>query len=186
MSNVHHHTYSPDRAKSLLNPLRGLLQHPKYFLRSILKSGDRVLDLGCGPGFMAVRMAKMVQPGGTIVAADSQPEMLQLLEDEIHHRGLEGQIRLHLQPSPACLGLSGPFDVILAFYMLHEVQEKDHYLKQIRDVISPEGCFVMVEPRFVLDKDAFDREVDRVEKAGFRKLRRLFVPLSRGAVFVGG
>src|SRR5688500_13507909 len=44
-----------------------------------LKEGDAVADIGCGSGYYASRMARLVGPKGIIYGVDIQQEMLDLL-----------------------------------------------------------------------------------------------------------
>lgn len=44
-----------------------------------LTAGDRVLELGGGTGELAVRLADAIQPGGTLVASDVAPGMVELI-----------------------------------------------------------------------------------------------------------
>ena len=46
-----------------------------------LAPGDVVADIGCGSGYYARRMARRVQPGGTVYCEDIQPEMLDIMRD---------------------------------------------------------------------------------------------------------
>ena len=58
------------------NPLRRLIQPPRRILNGFIREGDTAVDLGCGPGFFTLEMARMVGPTGQVVAVDLQPEML--------------------------------------------------------------------------------------------------------------
>ena len=42
------------------------------------RPGERVLDLGCGPGFLAADLAAAVGPGGRVHGVDASPSMLAL------------------------------------------------------------------------------------------------------------
>jgi ubiquinone/menaquinone biosynthesis C-methylase UbiE len=57
-----------------------------------LKDGDVVADLGCGTGWFARRMARVVAPRGTVYAEDIQPEMLELLEQHVAAEGVKGVV----------------------------------------------------------------------------------------------
>ena len=41
-------------------------------------AGERVLDVGCGPGFYCAEIAGDVGPSGSVVGVDSSPAMLEL------------------------------------------------------------------------------------------------------------
>src|SRR5437016_10081636 len=42
---------------------------------SAVRPGDRVLDVGCGPGYFARMMSQVVGPEGSVVGVDAAPEM---------------------------------------------------------------------------------------------------------------
>ena len=43
-----------------------------------LRPGERVLDVGCGPGFYCAELAGQLGPSGSVVGIDSSPAMLEL------------------------------------------------------------------------------------------------------------
>jgi len=44
--------------------------------RAGVASGDRVLDVGTGPGYLALAASKLVAPGGAAIGIDASPEMI--------------------------------------------------------------------------------------------------------------
>ena len=46
-------------AGTLDNPLRRLFQNPERILKPYLTRGMTVLDLGCGPGYFSIEIAKL-------------------------------------------------------------------------------------------------------------------------------
>jgi trans-aconitate methyltransferase len=66
------------RAGSVLNPLRGLIQSPTRTVeRMDLASTDKVLEIGCGPGYFSGAIAAAV-PNGSLVLFDLQLAMLEI------------------------------------------------------------------------------------------------------------
>ncbi|MBK9392138.1 MAG: methyltransferase domain-containing protein [Bacteroidetes bacterium] len=63
-------------AGSLDNFLRRMMHKPEKILSPFLKEGMTALDMGCGPGFFTVDLARLVGDGGRVIAADLQQEML--------------------------------------------------------------------------------------------------------------
>jgi len=62
----------------LNNKIRKLFQNPQKILGNYVKDGMTVLDLGCGPGFFSVEMAKMVGGfGGIILSINCLYRLLQ-------------------------------------------------------------------------------------------------------------
>jgi hypothetical protein len=53
-----------ERAGSLDNRFRRLLQNPRKILGPYIEEGMTVLDLGCGPGFFSIEIAQMVGKSG--------------------------------------------------------------------------------------------------------------------------
>jgi ubiquinone/menaquinone biosynthesis C-methylase UbiE len=53
-----------------------------------VQPGERTLDLGCGRGAVAFRLAAAVGPGGSVTAVDLAPEMVRLTRAEAERAGL--------------------------------------------------------------------------------------------------
>jgi SAM-dependent methyltransferase len=51
-------------------------------------AGQRLLDLGCGPGFASLELAERVGAQGQVLAIDSAPAFLEHLQQQITARGL--------------------------------------------------------------------------------------------------
>jgi SAM-dependent methyltransferase len=56
--------------------------------RAGLRRGQSVLDLGCGPGFTSFELARLVGPGGRVIARDESARFLEFLRGERLRRGL--------------------------------------------------------------------------------------------------
>jgi ubiquinone/menaquinone biosynthesis C-methylase UbiE len=153
-------------AGSLDNRFRRLIQNPVRILKPYIKEGMTVLDLGCGPGFFSIEMAKMVNGSGKVIAADLQEGMLEKVRNKIAGTDMEKLIYLH-QCSTNKIGLTEKVDFVLAFYMIHEVPDQESLFLELKSILNPEGTIYIVEPSFHVSKKAFDRMIESLIKTGF-------------------
>ena len=58
-----------------------------------LEAGERVLDMGCGAGTLAIPLARAGHP---VLACDFSPRMLEVLDEGVAHYGLEDRIERRL------------------------------------------------------------------------------------------
>ena len=154
------------------NFLRPLIHNPQKIFGPYVKTGMRVLDVGCGAGFAAIGMARLVGDEGKVVAVDVQPEMLTKVSRRAERTGLGHRIQTHLGQS-AELGVEGHFDFVNAFYMVHEVPDKEAFLRQIHTRLQPDGHFLIVEPKFHVSNNKFDRMLQTADKIGYTAVNRL-------------
>jgi len=67
----------------------GLSQHSEAVFPSLpVKTGDRVLDVGCGFGDAAIKLAKLVGPSGEVVGIDCCDAFLDYARKDVEARGL--------------------------------------------------------------------------------------------------
>ncbi|MBE1285627.1 MAG: methyltransferase domain-containing protein [Rhodobacteraceae bacterium] len=103
---------------------------------SYLKSTDRVLELGCGTGTTALKLAGGV---AEIVATDVSSGMIAVA----HRRAKEqGTQNVTFESCPAETPPQGPFDAALAFNLLHLVEDLDATLQRARDSLKPGGLLI--------------------------------------------
>ena len=145
---------------------RKLLQNPQKILRPYIREGMTVLDLGCGPGFFTMEMARLVGETGKVIAADLQQGMLEKVKEKIQNTVFADIIELH-QCLPDRVGLSQKFDFILVFYMLHEVPDQEKFLREIQALLKPQGRILLVEPSFHVSRHEFLESIALMNQAGF-------------------
>jgi ubiquinone/menaquinone biosynthesis C-methylase UbiE len=176
------HPY-PRRAGWLLdNPFRRLWHKPKRLLSRYVSAGMIVFDLGAGTGFFTRRLARLVGPNGKVIAVDLQQSLLDRLVAKVHQSGLAGRVVAVLAHGDD-LELAGAADFILAFWMLHEVQEPRRVLEQVYDHLKPGGKFLLIEPRGEVCGAFFREFLEMGRSLGLRELKPPHVALSRAALF---
>ena len=168
---------------SLDNSIRKFFQNPRKLLGKYIKPGMTVMDLGCGPGFFSIEMAKMLNGSGKVIAADLQEGMLMKVNRKIAGTSLAQQIILH-QCQENRIGIHEKADFILAFYMIHEVPDQGKLFNELKSILKPDGTMFIVEPKFHVSKSAFESMVILIEKSGFEIIERPNITMSR-ALLIG-
>lgn len=177
------HVCPPWLSFILDNRLRRAFQDPDRILGRFLRPGDRVADIGCGPGFFSIPMARRVGETGRIVSVDIDKRMLEMVRRRAVEAGLDGRIELRAARRDQ-LGLGArEFDFALAFWMAHEVRVIGPFLNEIRQSLKPNGSFLLAEPRLHVSPTEFERIVAAAQAAGWRKCDPVRIRWSRAVVF---
>jgi ubiquinone/menaquinone biosynthesis C-methylase UbiE len=155
-------------ADSLDSKVRRLLQNPVKILKPYIKEGMKVLDIGCGPGFFTIPIAEFVGKNGKVIAADLQEGMLQKLQQKIRGTELENRIKLH-KTDQNKIGVTEKIDFILAFFMVHEIPDKENFFRELKSILNENSFVFIVEPKlFHVSKQAFAETVKMAESFGLK------------------
>jgi len=146
--------------------LRRWLQDPNRILSPFISPGMTVLELGCGPGFFIVDMARLVGDSGRVVACDIQEEMLDRLRRKLSGTTLEGRVVLH-RSEEGRIGWTGTADFILAFYVVHEIPDQPALFAELLAILRPGGSILVVEPPLHVSAREFARSMATARAAGF-------------------
>jgi ubiquinone/menaquinone biosynthesis C-methylase UbiE len=160
------------------NPLRRLIHDPERILNPHVTTGMTAVDIGCGMGHFTLGLAKLVGPGGKVVAVDLQEKMLATLVRRAKKAGLADRI-VPRRCRPDLLGVEEPADFVLVFWMAHEVRDKPGFFAQISAFLKPGGRLLLVEPKIHVTRKSFERTVEVCRGAGFRLLGDPAIALSR-------
>jgi arsenite methyltransferase len=107
--------------------------------------GERVLDLGCGPGFLAVELAEEVGPDGHVTALDPSEPMLAIAREEVAARGLEDRITLTAGDAHELPFDAGTLDGVVAVQVLEHLDDVPRALAEIRRVLRDHGRLAVVD-----------------------------------------
>jgi ubiquinone/menaquinone biosynthesis C-methylase UbiE len=169
-------------ANSLDSKIRRWLQNPQKILSPYVKEGMKVLDVGCGPGFFSVELAKLVGAKGKVYSVDLQEGMLQKLRNKIYGTPLERIIQL-IKCEKDKIVVPEKVDFILAFYMVHEVPDKDKLFATLKNFLNAGGELLIVEPKlFHVSKKEFASTISKAEAAGFKAAEGPKLPFSFSSV----
>lgn len=121
-------------------PVKSVDTYEKTLERTLahLSQGDRVLEVGCGTGSTALRLAPAVSE---MVASDLSGRMIEIAREKAASEGV-GHIRFEhatvfdeqLEP--------GSFDAVLAFNLLHLLPDIPSAVRRIHALLKPGGFFI--------------------------------------------
>jgi ubiquinone/menaquinone biosynthesis C-methylase UbiE len=104
------------------------------------RSGERILDVGCGPGFYVAELADVVGRSGAIVGVDSSESMLRLGEQRC--AGLEN-VAFRLGEASALPVPDADFDVAFSVQVFEYVADTAAALSELRRALRPGGRVVI-------------------------------------------
>ena len=107
-------------------------------VRAHLTPEAQVLELGCGTGTTALNLAPSL---GQITATDFSPAMI-----EIARGKGDGVDNARFEVAPARPNAAEAYDAILAFNLLHLLDDLDASLREIHAALTPGGVFISKTP----------------------------------------
>jgi SAM-dependent methyltransferase len=136
-------TYDPRRFRTTVPYYaRYRLAYPRALIDRViqivgLKPGDAVMDLGCGPGPLAVLFA---EAGMAVTAIDPEPDMLDAARDAAREAGVTIDFRQGSSfDMPAGIG---PFKLVTMGRSFHWM-DREATLKVLDSLITPDGAIAL-------------------------------------------
>lgn len=158
-----------------------------FWDRAGVRPGLRCLDLGCGPGIVAIELARRVGPTGHVVAVDRDAAAIDAARERLAAAGV-GNVEFVVSDVYE-FSAAAEFDVVYSRLLLHHVARPGDVLRLMWDAVRPGGVIAVDDADFEAafcfpPVDAFDFWIDRYSKvlrhyggdpALGRKLFRLFL-----------
>jgi SAM-dependent methyltransferase len=108
-----------------------------------LTSGDRVLDVACGPGNFSREFAKAAGSEGLVVGIDASPTMLSRGAEESDKAGTRNLVLIR-GDATALPFADSSFDCACCFAALHLFAEPFEGLDEMRRVLAPGGRLALM------------------------------------------
>lgn len=135
--------------------------------RAGLRPGEKVLELGPGPGAFTIPAARLVGPQGKIIAVDIQPQMIEKVRARLLTEGLTN-VETHVASGYQLPLDDESIDRAYLITVLPEVPDPVRCLKEIHRVLKPGGIVSMTEEFFDPDYPRRSTTIAWAEAAGFK------------------
>lgn len=149
-----------------------------------LKEGSVVAEVGSGPGFWVLRLARAVGSSGQVYGVDLKESAVKQLREKVTKEGLTNVTAILGEPDNPKLPANA-LDAVLIVNAYHEVEKYTQVLEHVRTALKPGGRLVVVDvmprktrtrPRAIQTKNhvlAPDLAEPEIRQAGFEIVARL-------------
>lgn len=127
-----------------------------------IPQGARILDIGCGPGWLWDEGKSVFPPGLELTLADLSPAMVEDAVQRARAAGHYAEVDGYVVDASALPFADASFDAVLACHMLYHVQDARLALQELRRVLRPGGVIAIttnaegnMEPFYALAAAAF-------------------------------
>lgn len=159
--------FPPKYAFTLLLPLRNIFLSPKKLIERLdLHEDFNVLEIGPGPGYFSVKVAKKLTRG-RLFLADIQQEMLDYSRKRLQARNINN-VEYRLCDGKTLDFDNESFERVFMVTVIGEVDNKREYLKEIRRILKNDGMLSISELAGDPDKLSIDELKDLVCSEGFK------------------
>jgi ubiquinone/menaquinone biosynthesis C-methylase UbiE len=135
-----------------------------------IRSGDRVLDFGCGMGGYAIPLAQAVGSDGKVIAVDNNPTHLEALRARLAEEPNRNVVDVRLTAGDVTLDWVADhfLDGVLLFDVLQFVFDWDRLFSTLRRLLKPKGL-VLINPSHLSHPGEVDvkRLKERMKDHGF-------------------
>jgi len=144
------------------NPLLPVFRNPYKLLRAAgLKPGQKVLEVGCGPGFFTVPAAKIVGKEGFVYTVDVHPLAIERVKEKIEREGIKNIKPILANASDVGLP-DRSINLAFLFGLRYIAGGLENVISEIHRILKPGGVL-----SFEKTKGSEKKLIEEVEGGGF-------------------
>ena len=120
-------------------------QRPDEVVRALgISAGETVADVGAGPGYFTLRIARAVGPAGHVYAVDVVPEMVAALRERLDRAGTGNVTPVLASDADPSLPPAS-CDLVLVVDTFHHFPDGPAYLRLLARALKPGGRIVNID-----------------------------------------
>ena len=96
----------------------------------------RILDIGCGPGYLAIQVARLSE-NTFIEGVDLSPEMVRLAENNATKYGIEKRVKFRVGNANELDCRDADYDMVVSTGVLHSLRDPVQFLNECFRVLKP-------------------------------------------------
>jgi len=144
------------------NPILPLVRNPNKILRAAgLEESQKVLEVGCGPGFFTIPAARIVGDEGHIYAVDVHPRAVARVKKKVEKAALKNVTPLCVNASNTGLP-GGSVDLVFLFGLRSIAGGLESVIFELYRALKPEGIL-----SFEKTRGSEGEFIKEVEQEGF-------------------
>lgn len=172
------HKFNIKNIEKLDNPERRRTMPPEETLIKFkVKDDGALLDIGCGIGYFTIPAAKFLKHNKAI-GIDIMPEILEIAKENAE--GISN-IEFRVSKEYSFPVEDGLVKYVLISNVIHEIEEKERYLNEVRRVLKQDGYLLIIDwdkreteagPP-VHERISMDEMKEFCSKAGFKTIESI-------------
>ncbi|WP_410574212.1 27-O-demethylrifamycin SV methyltransferase [Amycolatopsis sp. cmx-4-61] len=157
-----HHGYWDDESATLEEATTRLTDRLAGMLP--LHAGDRLLDIGCGNGEPAIRMATANDVMVTGISISEK--QVERANDRAYKADVDDRVVFEYADAMELPYEDGSFDVVWALESLHHMPDRWHVIRQAARVLRPGGRLALGDFLLVPSPAGLEADAERVREVG--------------------